>query len=196
MTALSVAQVAERWLTAKEAAAHCRVSVGTFRAYVAAGKYPQGYSSSPRRRVWSATDLNKALTGSTKAPVDRVMEAILKAQSSDQRSGIEIARDEFQADVLAGRCVYFIAANKLIKIGTSANVLKRMEQMQTGSGDLIRLIAVIPGANSKIESEIHAILHKQRHHGEWFSLPRLWHQRFDLPRFGIILASCIEDETQ
>lgn len=88
MTALSVSQVAERWLTAEEAAAHVGLSLRTFREQVKAGRYPQGYPASPRRKRWDRAELDAALTGKkhgqkeTSDPIMAAIDAAEKAASA------------------------------------------------------------------------------------------------------------------
>lgn len=81
MSAMSVAQVAERWLTARESAAHCRVSLRTFWAEVAAGRYPPGKPTSRRRKVWSQAELDAAISGKKPMVSDPVMAAIHASQA-------------------------------------------------------------------------------------------------------------------
>jgi predicted DNA-binding transcriptional regulator AlpA len=85
MTALSVSQVAERWLTAEQAADYVGLSLRTFREQVKAGRYPPGYEASPRRKRWDRAELDAALTGKKhrdEQPADPIMAAIHAAEKA------------------------------------------------------------------------------------------------------------------
>jgi hypothetical protein len=64
--------------------------------------------------------------------------------------------------------VYFVAADGAIKIGYSANVSKRMAQLQTGAACKLKLLAIYPGANRAIEQRLHDAFSEYRLEGEWF----------------------------
>jgi len=64
--------------------------------------------------------------------------------------------------------VYFVAADGAIKIGYSANVSKRMAQLQTVAACKLKLLAIFPGADRGVEKRLHEALHPYRLEGEWF----------------------------
>jgi Meiotically up-regulated gene 113 len=64
--------------------------------------------------------------------------------------------------------VYFVAADGAIKIGYSANVSKRMAQLQTGAACKLQLLAIFPGADRGVEKRLHEALSDHRLEGEWF----------------------------
>lgn len=64
--------------------------------------------------------------------------------------------------------VYFVAADGAIKIGYSADVSKRMAQLQTGAACKLKLLAIYPGANRSIEKRLHEVFKEHRLEGEWF----------------------------
>ena len=71
------------WLTQREAAAHVRLGVRSFRALVKAGRFPEGKLVSRRRKVWRACDLDAVLTGGKHADVsDPIMAAIHAAENA------------------------------------------------------------------------------------------------------------------
>ena len=70
------------WLKVSEAAAHCRVSVRTFRYGVASGKYPPGHAVSRRRKVWSQEELDAAISQQAKSSADPLMDAINAAEKA------------------------------------------------------------------------------------------------------------------
>lgn len=66
--------------------------------------------------------------------------------------------------------VYYVQAEVggPIKIGSAANVERRLIGLQNGSPLLLKLIGVEPGGRLR-ERELHIKLHYWRLHGEWFS---------------------------
>lgn len=66
-------------------------------------------------------------------------------------------------------CVYFVQARqmKLIKIGYSSNVQKRLKALSTGCPDGLDLLCVIKG-DQKLEGKIHQRFAADRVKGEWF----------------------------
>lgn len=65
--------------------------------------------------------------------------------------------------------VYFVRAGTvgLIKIGHAKDVGARVVGLQTGSQDVLRLVAVVPGGRRE-ERSLHRRFIGLRHHGEWF----------------------------
>lgn len=57
------------------------------------------------------------------------------------------------------------------KIGISKNPNKRIKQLQTGSGEELKLIHTFETSNARtIELTLHNIYLLQKTHGEWFNL--------------------------
>lgn len=67
-----------------------------------------------------------------------------------------------------GNCVYFISDGQFVKIGFTANVEKRLKQLQTGHRCKLSIVATIPGGTRNTESLLHAALRKHKLQGEWF----------------------------
>lgn len=65
--------------------------------------------------------------------------------------------------------VYFVLSEdkKMVKIGYSNNVTKRVRSMSTGSPVKLTCIKTIPGGASE-EAELHRRFAHLRQHGEWF----------------------------
>lgn len=66
--------------------------------------------------------------------------------------------------------IYFIQAGHdgPIKIGKAVDPEKRLQTLQTGTHEMLRLLAVIPGDRDR-ETEIHRRLLAHRYRGEWFA---------------------------
>jgi hypothetical protein len=58
-------------------------------------------------------------------------------------------------------------ANARVKIGTALNPLMRMRDLQTGSSNRLRLIAMLPGGR-RAERDLQNIWPERRIGGEWF----------------------------
>ncbi len=71
------------------------------------------------------------------------------------------------------REIYFLRAKGMggIKIGCSTDVSSRIVALQRHSIAPLYLMGKVPGTMAQ-ESEIHALFHKQRMHGEWFKADR------------------------
>lgn len=67
------------------------------------------------------------------------------------------------------RGVYFIQGelSGLIKIGYSRNIVARICDLQSGSGEHVVLLGIVRGSSS-IERNLHKRFDKYRRHGEWF----------------------------
>ena len=67
--------------------------------------------------------------------------------------------------------LYFIQAadTGMIKVGRSKNPKKRLQSLQTGCGNRLKLIAVFEGQGWR-EKEIHRDLREFRKEGEWFDV--------------------------
>ncbi len=63
--------------------------------------------------------------------------------------------------------VYFMYSAGKIKIGYSADVLKRLTDLSNAAASPVELIAVLPG-NRDLEKRLHRTFKPDRVHGEWF----------------------------
>lgn len=65
--------------------------------------------------------------------------------------------------------IYFVlnASRKAVKIGYSANVVRRLNGLQTSSPDKLKLLGVCPGSRSE-EVELHVRFATLHIRGEWF----------------------------
>ena len=73
--------------------------------------------------------------------------------------------------------LYFIqnSTTNAIKIGISANPIKRLQQLQTANGSELQLLHTIdcsdtPHGDRGCENRLHGILKLNRVRGEWFKL--------------------------
>lgn len=93
----------------------------------------------------------------------------LKKQTIQQRSIERVrkaAADERTSQ--GGEVVYFVgSADGKIKIGTSANIEKRFDALQTAASVKLTLLLTIPGG-SEVETELHRRFANLRETGEWF----------------------------
>lgn len=74
--------------------------------------------------------------------------------------------------------LYIIQNNKtgLVKIGISVDPLKRLKQLQTGTGYKLQLLKAYPTDNDlHWERRIHRMLWRNKKKGEWFELDPLTH---------------------
>ena len=81
------------------------------------------------------------------------------------------AKKRHNLNIRKGECVYLIAAGDAVKIGYSRNVSKRVEQLQTGCSERIRLVKTwFDDRARKIEVIAHHFLKPYRTDGkgEWF----------------------------
>jgi hypothetical protein len=81
--------VAPKWMTQPEAASYLRISVRTFRNRLKSGHLPPGRASSSRRKLWSAEDLDLAITGHSINPTDPIMAAINVAEAEAAARGTQ-----------------------------------------------------------------------------------------------------------
>jgi hypothetical protein len=63
--------------------------------------------------------------------------------------------------------VYFLRGGDLVKIGTSNNPRRRIDEIKTGSAVELSLLQVIDGGRD-VERGLHTRFADQRSHGEWF----------------------------
>jgi len=71
--------------------------------------------------------------------------------------------------------IYFVRCGRteFVKIGSAANVLKRIELLQIGCPYRLVLLAVREGGELE-EKRLHTVFAAERHSGEWFKItPRL-----------------------
>lgn len=67
-----------------------------------------------------------------------------------------------------GEVVYFVgSADGKLKIGTSANIEKRFDALQTSASVKLTLLLTIPGSTD-LETELHRRFAHLRESGEWF----------------------------
>lgn len=85
------------WLSADDAAAHCRISIRTFHKWVAMGRLPPGGPPGAGHKRWRKEDLDAALsTKPTDTPSDPIMAAIdaaekaAAARRADHRQGPDL----------------------------------------------------------------------------------------------------------
>lgn len=71
-----------------------------------------------------------------------------------------------------GKTVYFVQAgnNGPIKIGSSGNVLSRLNALQTAHYEKLKIIAVFPNENNTLEQFMHSTFCRRRIRGEWFDI--------------------------
>ena len=67
--------------------------------------------------------------------------------------------------------VYFIKCGPYIKIGVTCDIAIRLTDMQVGCPYDMEVIGTIDGGRCR-EKEIHGILAKSKHRGEWFHYSR------------------------
>jgi hypothetical protein len=70
---------------------------------------------------------------------------------------------------MAEQLVYVVRATESgrIKIGIARNPVKRLTILQVGSPEYLELIGTAAGGR-RLEVRLHAELHRDRLHGEWF----------------------------
>lgn len=89
--------------------------------------------------------------------------------------------------------VYFVQAGDTVKIGYSADVSKRMSQLQTGSGFPLRLLLMIEHDNPReLEQKLHEEFCAHRLEGEWF---RLDQKIKDFIEAWTLISSDVETKT-
>lgn len=68
------------------------------------------------------------------------------------------------------RAVYFIGAPLLgmVKIGVAKNPYKRIDELQTGSPEILHMVGMYPLEGRECEKEFHERFAEYRAHGEWF----------------------------
>jgi hypothetical protein len=66
--------------------------------------------------------------------------------------------------------VYFAQAGELnrVKIGCTSSVFKRIQALQTGCPEPLRVHLILPEGDRKLEAYLHKTFAKSRVSGEWF----------------------------
>jgi len=90
----------------------------------------------------------------------------MKKLTSEQR--FELAEWKFEESKRYGK-IYFIQGEltKLIKIGFTSDLKKRLESFEYCSPDKLILLGFMPG-DEKMEAKLHNTFKRYHHHGEWF----------------------------
>lgn len=72
---------------------------------------------------------------------------------------------------MAEQFVYAVQATESgrIKIGIAGDPMKRLMKLQVGSPERLELLGAAPGGR-RLEIRLHAELHRDRLHGEWFAM--------------------------
>lgn len=78
-------------------------------------------------------------------------------------------QQEIFCELKPNELVYFMYSGGLIKIGYTANIIKRFGEIQNMGSTKVELIAVIPG-NKQMEQMLHRMFKADRKHSEWFRL--------------------------
>ena len=121
------------------------------------------------RSVADADVLVDQMTDEDATQYATLRDGFLRAESSKQRTVERIRKaavDEKTSQ--GGEVVYFVLSGEgRIKIGTSANVEKRLEALQTSSATKLSLMLTVPGG-VEMETELHRRFKHIRESGEWF----------------------------
>ena len=70
---------------------------------------------------------------------------------------------------LVRRQIYFIKSERMVKIGCSINIDRRIKEIQPWSPYPLELLAVMPGT-VRIENAVHSMFEADWSHAEWFHL--------------------------
>lgn len=105
-------------------------------------------------------------------PENEFGEYIARVKSSGKEltsSGIHRFAKRYFNEAHDLNLVYFIQADigGPIKIGVSANIDKRIAQLQLSCPFTLRLLLLVQGGYS-VELKLHKLFHTSRLHGEWF----------------------------
>lgn len=121
------------------------------------------------RSVADADLLVESMSDSEASNYATVRDAFLRAETAKQRTVERIRKasaDEKTSQ--GGEVVYFVlSGDNRIKIGTSANVEKILETLQTSSATRLSLLLTVPGGVD-METELHRRFKHIRESGEWF----------------------------
>lgn len=92
--------------------------------------------------------------------------------------------------------VYLVKIGERYKIGYSTNVNARIRHMETGSSDVLQIVAVAPGGR-QLEHQLHEFFRGHRIKGEWFAggNSKAFIQRFaELPGAMVFLQGYVKQE--
>ena len=64
--------------------------------------------------------------------------------------------------------VYFICGGGMTKVGTSVDPEWRLQCMQTGNPETLRLVAKVPG-DHRLERQVGMVLRQRHYRGEWYA---------------------------
>lgn len=119
--------------------------------------------------VAQADPLVEAMTDDEAALYGTLRDSFLRAQMIRHRTVERVRKaavDERTSQ--GGEVVYFIgSADGKLKIGTSANIEKRFDALQTSASVKLTLLLTIPGGTD-LEAELHRRFAHLRESGEWF----------------------------
>jgi len=71
--------------------------------------------------------------------------------------------------------IYFIENGKEIKIGRSVDIERRLDELQTGNSNELKVLYVIENVEEAFEKHIHSICTTFHIRGEWFEKDVLKH---------------------
>lgn len=102
---------------------------------------------------------------------ERTIRKAARAFNADMPVMLERIDDVFRIRLTERRNVYFLVDEQAnaVKIGCSADVHRRVAQLQTGHPRPLVLLGSMPGSFDE-EKRIHQLLKAQRIAGEWFAL--------------------------
>lgn len=119
--------------------------------------------------VAQADPLVEAMTDDEAALYGTLRDSFLRAQMIRHRTVERVRKaavDERTSQ--GGEVVYFVSsADGKLKIGTSANIEKRFDALQTSASVKLTLLLTIPGGTD-LETELHRRFVHLRESGEWF----------------------------
>jgi len=120
--------------------------------------------------VRDADELVPDLRDDEAAEYGALRDAFLRQETQRYRS-VERARRAAADDKLSqgGECVYCVlSADGKLKIGTSSNVEKRFDTLQTSASVKLTLLLTLPGG-TELETTLHRRFAHLRESGEWFT---------------------------
>jgi len=81
--------------------------------------------------------------------------------------------------------VYFLQeeGRDRIKIGRTRSLRKRIQNLQVGNSDKLKLIAYLPDQCKEMEQHIHGVCERFRLEGEWFNLQALTEHLLNHPYY-------------
>lgn len=125
-----------------------------------------------RGRIWYAHvyDASGRRHTVTTRCIDREAAQAFATRLERELQGAPVADAQvFEVRGAPASFVYFAQAgeNGPIKIGRAASPHLRLKNLQSGNGERLRLLAVVPGGKT-LESILHVYFGKGRRAGEWF----------------------------